>query len=76
MKFKDFKIWCSERAHDGRWGLNEAIICIAVLQDIKSRPFWKREKEFKKIEPEILSNIINPTNEKIRQFNDDIKKDN
>ena len=47
MKFKEFVIWCNERACDGCWGLNEAIICINIVQDIRSKPFWKRNKEWK-----------------------------
>lgn len=68
MKFKEFVIWCNERACDSFWGSNEAIICINIIQDIRSKPFWKRNKEWKKLEPEVTTKIVNPINSKIEEI--------
>lgn len=68
MKFKEFVKWCNERACDGCWGSNEAIICINIIQDIRSKPFWKRNKEWKKLEPEVTTKIVNPINNKIEEI--------
>ena len=43
MKYKNFNIWCNQRACDGCWGMNEAIFCINIIQQIQRQPFWKRE---------------------------------
>ena len=68
MKFKEFSNWCNDRACDGCWGLNEAIICCNLAEDIYKLPFWKREKKWKEVEDEIVTNIINPTNKKIDEI--------
>lgn len=66
MKFKEFVEWCNYRACDGCWGMNEAMICIALIQDIRKKPFWKRNKEWKKMEDEIVTKIVEPINKKIK----------
>jgi len=43
MKYKEFSSWCNERACDGFWGLETAIVCIDIINRIQSKPFWKRE---------------------------------
>lgn len=48
MKYKEFVKWCNERAFDGCWGMNEAIICIGAMQDIKRTPFGKEKRNGKK----------------------------
>lgn len=68
MKYKEFKDWCNERACDGRWGPNIAIICISIMKYINSYPFWKREKEWMKISEEVEREIINPINQKIEEY--------
>lgn len=49
MKFKEFVAWCNERACDGMWGVNEAMACIEVMKYVRSKPFWRREKEWQKL---------------------------
>ena len=68
MTFKEFVIWCNERACDGCWGMNEAMICIAITSEIKNKPFWKRKKEWKKFEDEVVTKIVNPINKKIEEL--------
>lgn len=68
MTFKEFVIWCNERACDGCWGMNEAMICIAIMSEIKNKPFWKRKKEWKKFEDEVVTKIVNPINKKIEEL--------
>lgn len=70
MKFKEFVKWCDDRAYDGCWGLMEAIICIDIIEKVQKNRFWKREKVWKEFyEEAVLDEIVNPTNEKIQQFN-------
>lgn len=68
MTFKEFVIWCNERACDGCWGMNEAMICIAIMAEVKNKPFWKRKKKWKMIEDEVVNKIVNPINEKIEEL--------
>lgn len=68
MKYKEFKKWCNDRAHDGCWGLTEAVICISIIEDFKKTPFWKREKKWRKMEKEIVSTIVEPINKKIAEL--------
>lgn len=44
MTFKEFVKWCNDRACDGCWGYLTAVQCIEVMRDVRSYPFWKREK--------------------------------
>lgn len=68
MTFKEFVNWCNCRAADGCWGLNEAMICVTLVCELKKQPFWKRTKEWKKMENEVVTNIVNPTNKKIEEW--------
>ena len=68
MTFKEFVIWCNERACDGCWGMNEATICIAIMAEVKNKPFWKRKKKWKMIEDEVVTKIVNPINKKIEEL--------
>lgn len=67
MKYREFEDWCNDRAHDGCWGMKEAIICIRCIEDIQSRPFWKRKERWREVEEDIVSIIVNPINEKISE---------
>ena len=70
MTFKQFKLWCNERACDGCWGMREAIICLDVCKVVcKIRP-WKRERVWREINEAygIEKNIVCPINEKIQKF--------
>lgn len=68
MTYKEFLNWCNERACDGMWGMQTAEICIAIIGVMKSTPFWKRKQKWRLMEDEIVRLIVNPTNEKIREF--------
>ena len=69
MKFKQFAQWCNERACDGCWGRFEAILCISICESVSELPFWKREKEWQKIDKElkIFEKVVKPTNKKIEE---------
>lgn len=63
MKYKEFRKWCNDRACDGRWSMENAQYCIAVIEIFKYIPFWKREKVWQKIYKDfILNSIVIPTN--------------
>ena len=68
MKYKKFVRWCNDRAFDGCWGFHEATICLNIIDSIKKFPFWKREKEWKKISNEVLNTIVIPINQKIERM--------
>lgn len=70
MKFKQFSQWCNERACDGCWGLFEAVLCSRICENVSKIPFFRREKEWKKIDKElkIVENIVKPTNKKIEEI--------
>ena len=69
MTFKDFVEWCNMRACDGLWGRYHAIVANDVIKDVRKRPFWRREKYWKKYYKEsIVRLIVNPINEKIERF--------
>ena len=67
--FKEFIEWSNERAADGFWGMNVAMICIDIHHHIMKFPFWKREKEFQKLKDELNKEIIIPINELIDENN-------
>ena len=73
--FKEFIEWSNERAADGFWGIDTAIICININHHIKKFPFWRREKEFQKLKDELNKEIIIPINEKIDEYNKNVWKD-
>lgn len=70
MKYKEFKDWCNQRACDGCWGLGAVMFCIDVIKQIQSKPFWKRESEWQKLNAEhsIETNIVIPINHKIAEI--------
>ena len=50
MTFKQFKNECYNRACNGKWPFEVAIGFVGIATDISSLWFWKREKEFKKLD--------------------------
>ena len=68
MSYKEFVNWCNERACDGCWGINTILICTHIMSKINSHPFWKREKEWKKIADEVVNEIVIPINRKIEEL--------
>ena len=68
MTYKEFVQWCNERACDGRWGLLTAMVCIDIIDSMCSTPFWRRKKKWKEYEQLVVTELVNPTNEKIREY--------
>lgn len=70
MTYKEFFAWCNDRAADGCWGIETAIYCIDIINQIRKEPFWKREKKWKELNEKytIVEDIINPINNKINEI--------
>lgn len=68
MKYKEFRAWCNQRAADGCWGMQTAMFCVWVADEIRKIPFWKREKVWKeKYEEEIIRDVVEPIEKKIKE---------
>ena len=68
MTFKKFVDWCNRRACDGRWSLGHVVACIDIIKDVRSKPFWKREKYWKEhYEIVVIEQIVNPINKRIEE---------
>ena len=67
MTFKQFKQWCNERAADGCWGSHDALYCINLIETMMKIPWWKRKKVWKQIELKVLSAVVTPINQKIKE---------
>lgn len=75
MKYKQFCNWCNDRFQDGYWGMKEAMLCVKVLEDVREKPFWKREKYWKlNYEEYIYNRIIIPTNLLIKEYTENVTK--
>ena len=68
MTLKEFDDWCNERACDGHWGMNTAIICVGIIRAVYKIPFWKRKKVWNEEYREIAEEIVKVTNAKIEQI--------
>ena len=71
MTFKEFTNWCNERACDGYWSMNTALFCIQIVDRVMEKPFWKREREWQRInreEYDVISNIVSAINAKIKDL--------
>lgn len=69
MTFKEFVSWCDDRAADGCWGMNTAVVCIGIVENVRELPFWKREKYWKeKYEEEVIHAIVEPIEKKISEL--------
>lgn len=72
MKFKEFRDWCNQRACDGCWGMQEAIVCLRIVDEVGGKPFWKREKFWKEnYEQDVLESIVDPIEKKIRELEEE-----
>lgn len=69
MTFKEFRVWCNQRASDGCWGLNEAQICISVVKEVLKQPRRKQETFWHGVNwaIDIENSIVIPTNQKIKE---------
>ena len=36
MSYEEFFNYCEERACDGRWGLEEAVLCLGIIKHLQS----------------------------------------
>lgn len=68
MTYKEFLQFCNERAADGCWGRQTAMYCIGVINIMQSTPFYRRKKKWNEYEQLVVTNFVNPTNEKIREY--------
>lgn len=68
MKFKEFVNWCNERACDGCWSMETAILCIGIIEEIRKIPFWRRKKIWAEQEKFILEEIVQPINQKMKEL--------
>ena len=73
MTFKEFANWCNDRACDGCWGRMEAICCIEIIDRVREKPFWKREKEWQRLNAEysIEKDLVIPINQMIEEVRRD-----
>lgn len=72
MKYKEFVAWCNQRACDGCWSMETALYCIVIMRKIDSLPFWKREKEWRKIKDEVEKNVVSVIDAKIKAWKEGV----
>ena len=66
MKFKEFVSWANDRAADGFWSYQIAVVSLAIIDDVRKIPFWKRERVWRdKYEKDVLNDLVYPVNERI-----------
>ena len=69
MKFKEFIAWCHDRACDGFWSRREVLEVLDILDDVRKKLPWRREKYWKKKhESRVMQRIVIPTNKRIEEF--------
>ena len=71
MKFKEFVNWCNDRAFDGCWSMNTALFCIGVVDKVRKKPFWKREREWQRInreEYDVVKNVVSVINAEMKKL--------
>ena len=47
----------------------ESMVCIDIISNIRKLPFWKRKKAWMEKEQQVLNEIVNPINRKIKEMN-------
>lgn len=62
MSYRDFKLWCSERACDGCWSQLTATVCLSVINVVDHVPVWKRKKEWAHWHDFVVNEFVKPTN--------------
>ena len=68
MTFKKFSDWCNQRAADGCWDMASALACTEILNKVRQKPFWKREKVWKQLyKKSVVDNIVIPIENKIKE---------
>lgn len=69
MTFKDFEKWCEERACDGLWGFQEAVLCTDIICILRKKPFWRREKAWRNgFRTFVVNKIVHPVNKRIEEL--------
>ena len=69
MKFREFVLWCNQRAADGCWGMLEAMVCVDIIETVRKERFWRREKFWKEnYADDVLEQIVNPIEKKIEEM--------
>lgn len=74
MTYKEFKDWCNDRACDGMWHFHTFLACRDVIDTMESTIFFRRKKIWKKLEPEVMATIVEPTNSRIEERLERMKK--
>ena len=68
MTFKNFSDWCNQRAADCCWDMTSALACTEILNKVRQKPFWKREKVWKQLyKKSVVDNIVIPIENKIKE---------
>lgn len=67
MKYKEFFNWCTERTFDGCWGMQEAVICLDIIEKMKHTSIFKRKTKWLEFEP-VANEIVTNTNEIIERI--------
>ena len=58
MTFRQFDKWCNKRCEDGHWSLNAAVHCGAICDYFLKKPWYNREREWKKSEAKKFAEIL------------------
>lgn len=70
MTFKDFFAWCNEKVCAGAefWNLREVTVVVDIVEDVRKRLPWRREKYWKKrYESRVMQQIVIPINKRIEE---------
>lgn len=70
MTYRQFVVWCNERAADGCWSLPTAVICMDIMRQMQRCFIFKRKKLWSQINSnnDVYLAIVKPTNEKREEF--------
>lgn len=65
MRYKEFVKWCNNRAADGCWDMQTAMLCAGIMKDVRAIKWWKRNKYWEQhYENEVVEVIVTPINKK------------
>lgn len=66
MKFKEFVVWFDMNHARRNFAPRVAVSCMRLILDFYNIPFWKREREWRKIEEHIVEEVVIPINMDLR----------